>query len=121
MPTLQGTRPDSARAGQVILFTSELTLSSRRHTMSFMIGAIRLGRVLAGMLDDPTSGLLRYELIARPWANRYDTSSVWTSPEAIQRFVEHPVHAAIMRRHGPHLGPASFRTETVDAADLPIT
>jgi hypothetical protein len=45
---------------------------------------------------------------------------VWTSPEAIQRFVAHPVHAAVMRRHGPHLGPASFRTETVDAADLPI-
>ena len=62
-------------------------------------------------------GLAGYTLRARPLARDYWTLSVWTGETALREFTRTPPHVRLMASLKPVMGPATFVTWTISAAD----
>lgn len=95
-----------------LVMASHLPLKRIAATVRFFRGVAAIRKQLAA-----ADGLVGYTLRAKPLARNYWTLSVWRDEAALRAFMRTPPHVELMSSLRPFMGPTTFRTWKISAAD----
>jgi hypothetical protein len=98
----------------VLVSFTDFTFARWRVLPQAWLAAMRLRRAWPEL-----EGAVGLMLWVKPLSRRSGSISLWRSDADLRRFVGSPQHAAIVRRHRPHMSgvSASWRAERVAIAD----
>src|SRR5262245_51469655 len=97
---------------EYLVMASHLPLKRLTGTVAFFRAVSAIRKQLAG-----ADGLVGYTLRAKPLSRDYWTLSVWQDETALRAFMRTPPHAGVMTSLRPLMGPTTFLTWTIGAAD----